>query len=212
VFNLSPRDMNRLALQSRLLGAQALGLENVLVVQGDAIAERDPFSAVADYTATGLIAAIRELNKGVDLRGTKLRGATDFCVGASIDLARPFEAETRLTQRKLAAGAQFFVTQPVWDLAVLDAFLQEYRRQTGESLTTPVFTGLQILIADGVLFSNVPEEARAELAAGRDGVEMALETYAGFRSAGLDAIYLVSPILRGGARDYDAAARFLAAV
>src|SRR5438045_477045 len=57
VFNLSPRDMNRLALESRLLGAQLLGLENVVVVQGDSFTDRDPSAPVKDYTATGLIAA-----------------------------------------------------------------------------------------------------------------------------------------------------------
>ena len=52
MFNLSPRDMNKLALQSRLLGAQAMGLENVLVLQGDPVTERDGFAAVSELTAT----------------------------------------------------------------------------------------------------------------------------------------------------------------
>jgi homocysteine S-methyltransferase len=64
VFNLSPRDMNKIALESRLLGAAALGLENVLVLQGDRLTEREDATAVADYTATGLIAAARHLNEG----------------------------------------------------------------------------------------------------------------------------------------------------
>ena len=80
IFNLSPRDMNRIALESRLLGAQVLGLENVVVVQGDPIVERDHATAVADYKATELIGAIGRLNEGVDHRDLKLRSACDFCV------------------------------------------------------------------------------------------------------------------------------------
>jgi hypothetical protein len=92
------------------------------------------------------------------------------------------------------------------------AFRDAYAVRAGAELDAPVFWGLQILAADGVLFSNVPEDLRADLARGRDGVDIALEAYALLREAGVDTIYLVSPIMRGGARDYDASARFLAAI
>jgi hypothetical protein len=72
-----------------------------------------------------------------------------------------------------------------------------------------VFYGLQILVGGGVIFSSVPEDVRRELGAGRDGVDMALEAWEQFRAAGIGAVYLVPPILRGGARDYEAARRFL---
>ena len=76
----------------------------------------------------------------------------------------------------------------------------------------PVFWGLQILVADGVLFSNVPAAVREQLEAGRSGVEIALEQYERMQSAGVQGIYLVAPIMKGGARDYDAAADFLARI
>ena len=210
VFNFSPRDANKLALQTRLLGAQALGLENVLVVQGDAVTERDSFRAVSELTATGLVGSIAQMNEGVDFKGGKLRSPTDFCIGASMDLGRGVEHEVTLTQRRVAAGAHFLVTQPVFDARLITDFGEAYLALAGEDLPIPVFWGLQILVADGVLFSNVPEDVRADLARGRDGVDIALEAYSELRAAGVDAIYLVSPIMRGGARDYDAAARFLA--
>jgi 5,10-methylenetetrahydrofolate reductase len=209
VFNLSPRDMNRLALQSRLLGAELLGLENLLVIQGDALTERDQTSAAADLTATGLIAAVRQLNDGLDYKGGKLRNPTSFCIGASVDLGRGVRHETELTYRKVQAGAHFFVTQPIFDTSEAQAFLGEYESVAGERMAQPVFWGLQILAADGILFSTVPESVRNELQAGRDGVDIALENYARLKEMGAKGIYLVSPIMRGGARDYDAAARFL---
>jgi homocysteine S-methyltransferase len=212
VFNLSPRDMNRLALQSRLLGAALLGLENLLIIQGDALTERDQATAAGDLNATGLIAAVAQMNEGLDYKGGKLRNVTDFCIGASVDLSRGIEHEAALTYRKVQAGAHFFVTQPIFDTALASEFLRAYEAHAGEALSQPVFWGLQILAAEGILFSTVPEVVRAELQAGRDGVEIALENYKRLLEFGAKGIYLVSPIMRGGARDYDAAARLLAAV
>ncbi len=212
VFNLSPRDMNKLALQSRLLGAEVLGLQNVLILQGDRVTERDRMVDVSEYTATGLIAAVREMNDGIDFKGSKLRAPTDFCIGASVDLGRGAEHEADLARRKVEAGAHFLVTQPIFAASDMTAFREAYATQAGAELSVPVLWGLQILRPDGVLFSNVPSEVRADLERGRDGVEIALETYAELRAGGAEGIYLVSPIQRGGARDYDAGARFLASV
>jgi homocysteine S-methyltransferase len=212
IFNLSPRDMNKLALQTRLLGAQLLELNNVLVVQGDPIADRDATSAVNDFTSTGLIAAIRGMNEGLDYKGLKLRAPSDFCIGASIDLTRELEQEASLTHRKLEAGAQFFVTQPVFDVQRIEQFRDAYSRKAGSALDVPVCWGLQVLVADGVLFSSVPESVREQLAGGRDGVEIALEGYEALQGIGVEGVYLVSPIMRGGARDYAAGQRFLSQV
>ncbi|MFQ6030986.1 MAG: methylenetetrahydrofolate reductase, partial [Dehalococcoidia bacterium] len=89
-FTLATRDMNKLALQSLLLGAQLLGLENVVVVQGDPFTQRDlqRVKDVGDFTATGLIAAIAEMNRGTDYREGRLRAPSDFCIGATLDLTR----------------------------------------------------------------------------------------------------------------------------
>jgi homocysteine S-methyltransferase len=203
--------MNKIALESRLLGAAALGLENVLVLQGDPIAERDKVTAVADYKATGLIAAARNLNEGLDYRGSKLRSSTDLCIGASLDLGRGIEPEVKLAHRKVEAGAQFFVAQPVFDFETVESFHAAYARVAGTAPNVPVFWGLQLLAADGVLFSSIPQEIRSRVEAGGDGVEIALEVYSALRANGVRAFYVIAPILRGGARDYEAAARFLQA-
>ncbi len=211
VFNLATRDMNRLALESHLLGAQMLGLENVIVVRGDEFTERDLSQVrdVSDLTPTGLISAIDLMNQGQDYRGLSLRAATDLCIGASIDLRRGVEKEARLTHRKASSGVHFFITQPVFSTIEVASFLEAYGRLSGEELSQPVFFGLQVLKKDGVIFSTVPEETRLELEKGRDGADIALELLHGFLEYGIKRIYLVPPILRGGARDYEAAQRVL---
>ena len=214
MFTLATRDMNLLALQSLLLGAQVLGLENVAVVRGDPLTHRDLalFQEAGGVRPTGLIAAVTEMNRGLDFRGSRLRAPTDFCVGGTIDLERGIQKEARLALRKVQVGVQFFITQPIFDPQDAARFYDAYRSSVGEDLTVPVFFGLQVLEQDGVLFSTVPDRMIADLESGRSGVDIALELFQSFQQAGLHNIYLVPPIRRGGARGYDAAREFLAAV
>ena len=214
IFTLATRDMNRLAIQSLLLGAQMLGLENVAVVQGDPFSERDLSltQPVNDYRPTELIAGIRRMNEGADFRGSSLRDPTAFCIGATFDLGRGIDAEASLAARKVAAGADFLISQPIFDPADARSFRDSYERQSGAPLSVPVFYGLQILEPGGVLFSSVPDGVRRELDEGRSGVEIAVELYRQFWDTGLRDVYLMPPIRRGGARDYGAAREFLGQV
>lgn len=214
IFNLSPRDMNKLALQSLLLGADMLGLDNVLVIQGDPLADKDlsRMSDVSDYKATELIAAVNEVNEARDFKGLKLQTPTDLCVGASIDLGRGMEKEAQLTFRKALAGTQFFLAQPVWDMADLAQFHETYHSIAGEPLTQPIFWGLQLLIEDGIIFSSVPEGVREDVKNGRSGIDIAREMLEKLQEAGINRVYLIPPILRGGRRDYVTAQTFLQTV
>ncbi len=211
MFTLATRDMNKVALQSLLLGAQLLGLENVVVVQGDPFTQRDlqRVKDVGDLTATGLIATIVGMNQGTDYREGQLRAPTDFCIGATLDLTRDIQQEARLAHRKVGAGAHFLITQPIFDVAEAQRLKETYAELSGQELNLPVFFGLQVLEKDGVIFSSVPEQVRRELDQDRSGVEIALELYQRFREAGLNNIYLVPPIRRGGARNYAAAQEVL---
>ena len=212
IFTLATRDMNRLALQSLLLGAQLMGLDNVLVVQGDPFPERDPptVTAVNDYVPTGLIAAIVKMNQGTDFRGARLREPTGFCTGATVDLSRGIKAEAALAVRKVNAGARFLLSQPIFDVADAARFEQSFLEEYGgETMPAPVFYGLQILEAKGIVFASVPAGIRRQLDENRPGVDIALEAYERFREAGLHNVHLVPPIRRGGARDYGAAREFL---
>jgi 5,10-methylenetetrahydrofolate reductase len=207
VFTLATRDMNKVAVQSLLLGAELLGLENVVVVKGDNLNERDLSSmkGVNDYTPTGLLRSINDMNQSVDFKGLKLRSPTHFCAGATIDMGRNLEREVQLTRRKIEAGAQFFISQPVFRAEQPRAFLARYAEQYGEEVTTPIFYGLQIMAKDSLVFGDVPEWVTDDLDKGRTGADIALQVLSDFTGAGLRAIYLIPPILRGGRRDYNAA-------
>ena len=212
VFNLATRDMNKIAVQSRLLGAQMLGLENVVVLQGDRFSpeEAERVKAVNDFTPTALIASAAAMNDGLDYRGSRLRGATALCIGASFDLARDMDREVALTQRKVEAGAHFLIAQPIYDLTVRHRFLEAYERYAGAPLSLPVFWGLQVLEKDGLIFGDVPQAMRQQLDEGRPGADIAIELLRQFVDDGVRGVYLVPPILRGGARDYEAARQVLA--
>jgi 5,10-methylenetetrahydrofolate reductase len=213
VFTLATRDMNKIAMGSQLLGAQTLGLENVVVVQGDRLTERETqhgVSTVDDFTATSLIASIATMNKGLDYRGGKLSVPTKFCIGATLDLGRGADAEAILARRKVEAGADFFISQPIYAAAQRERFLERYQARTGEDLLQPVFWGLQVLERDGVLLSDTPTRVLEKLEKGKSGTSIAIETLHAFMDAGVRGIYLVPPILKGGARDYEAAQRVLA--
>lgn len=209
IFTLTTRDQNRLALESLLLGAQALELENVIVVAGDPFGPQDGAVAVNDYRTTELIAAIARLNSGVDHRGRNLRASTDFCIGATVDLGRGIEQEAALALRKIQAGAHFLITQPVYDPADVSRFNDACARRSGEQIAVPVFYGVGLMEPDGVSFAAVPDWATNDLAAGRSGVDIALEVWTGLQAAGAADCYLVPPIRRRGARNYQAAREFL---
>ena len=214
IFNLSPRDMNKLALQMHLLGAQALGLKNVLVLKGDEFSEKDlaRLQSVDDYQPTELVAAIKEMNQGVDFKGLKLAAPTDFCVGATADFSKGIESEARLAVRKTVAGADFLVTQSVYDPAHVAEFARQYQAAAGHPLGIPVLYGVQVLVQGGLVFGNVPDSMRNDLESGRPGPEIAVELLHSLMDAGCDAFYVIPPILKGGARDYEAAQEVLAAL
>ncbi len=212
IFNLACRDMNRLAIQNHLLGAQLLGLENVVVLQGDGFTEkeREAVKGVNDYQPAELIRDIQRLNRGEDFRGGKLRAPTAFCVGAVVDFSKGLDEEARRAARKVESGADFFLSQTFWDVVVAGRFHDTYQRQTGSPFPKPIFYGLPVPAKDGILFGQPPEWVRRDLEQGRPGADIAGELLRAFLAEGLRAIYLVPPILRSGRRDYGAARDVLA--
>jgi hypothetical protein len=93
-----------------------------------------------------------------------------------------------------------------------DRFEAAYAQVAEAQIPVPVFYGLQMMEPDGISFAPPPPELKAELDAGRSGVELAVELFSDLRSAGRRNIYLLPPIRRGGARDYEAAKSFLSAI
>jgi 5,10-methylenetetrahydrofolate reductase len=118
VLQLTARDRNRLALQSDLLGAAALGVQNLLLLTGDHQRHGDHPHAtgVFDVDSTQLIQIAAGLNEGRDMTGQELEGPTDFLIGAAtFPDAEPWDVQLRRTEAKIAAGATFFQTQAFFD-------------------------------------------------------------------------------------------------
>ena len=122
------------------------------------------------------------------------------------------QEEAALAVRKVRAGAHFLMTQPIFSAVQAGRFRESFASEAGDTPAVPVFFGLQILEADGVIFSSVSDEVRSQLEGGRPGVELSLKLYREFQQSGLHNIYLVPPIRRGGARNYAAARDFLAQI
>lgn len=207
IFTISPRDMNKLAIQSSILGAQLLGLDNVVVVGGDPFDDTDLTltNEPKGFTSTELIRSLFQMNNGLDYRGRHLAKATDLCIGASIDLGNAIVNEANLTLRKVNAGAEFFITQPIFDVEDIDKFCQVYANISGNVPKEPIFWGVQILVEDGICFSEVPDQLMVELEKGRAGIDIALKIIEQFRGRGINRFYLIPPIKKGGKRDYESA-------
>jgi methionine synthase I (cobalamin-dependent)/5,10-methylenetetrahydrofolate reductase len=135
------RDRNVLGIQSDLLGASAAGLRNVLCVTGDpprAGAYPGGGTGVFEVDSIGLTRIAHDLNHGLDLGGNPLGSQTALLLGVAADPASVHpDEELRRLERKAEAGAEFIVTQPVFDLALLEAFLKRI-----ESLNLPVIAGV----------------------------------------------------------------------
>ena len=130
VFQMTTRDRNRLALQSDLLGAHALGIRNVLCLRGDdpSVGDHKDAKPVFDLDAAQLLALVGSLNGGHDLGGHALSGSTDFFpAGAVSPEMQPPEPQLAGLEKKLKAGAKFFQTQAVYNPDRFCAFMGKAR-------------------------------------------------------------------------------------
>jgi 5,10-methylenetetrahydrofolate reductase len=148
VFQLTCRDRNRIALQSDLLSAHVLGIENILCLTGDYVSLGDHPDAkpVFDLDSVSLIETARALCEGHDLAGKELQGKPEFCIGAVVSPgAEPLEPQIIKMENKMRAGAQFFQTQAIYDL---DQFAEFMRRI--DHLDVPVLGGIILLKSAGM--------------------------------------------------------------
>ncbi len=143
IYQVTCRDRNRIALQSDLLNAYVLGIENVLCLTGDYVSLGDHPQAkpVFDLDSVSLLQAARELEQGRDLAGMELEGVPQFCLGAVVaPAADPLEPQIIKMERKVKAGAQFFQTQAVYDPKIFEEFMKAVRH-----LNIPVLVGIVLL-------------------------------------------------------------------
>ncbi len=139
------RDRNLLGIQSDLLGAQALGLRNLLLVTGDPpkLGDYPDATAVFDVDAIGLCHMVERLNRGLDLGGHSLGAPTSFCFGVGINPgAVDLDYELRRFHYKVEAGAGFAITQPVFDVEVLERFLERIK-----DFEIPILAGIWPLLS-----------------------------------------------------------------
>ena len=130
IMQMTCRDRNRIALESDLLSAASLGIENILILSGDHPTQGDhkEAKAVYDLDPVQLLNTARLLESGVDTAGKKLDGAPGFCLGAVVNpMADPLELQIAMMEKKIAAGAEFFQTQPIFDMELLQVFLSKTR-------------------------------------------------------------------------------------
>jgi methionine synthase I (cobalamin-dependent)/5,10-methylenetetrahydrofolate reductase len=140
VLHYCCRDRNLLGMQSDLLGAAALGLKNLLIITGDPpkMGDYPDATAVFDVDSIGLTNMVTRLNHGLDLGGTPFAPPTAFLVGVGANPgALEIDHEVRRFQYKVEAGAEFAITQPVFDVEQLRAFLKRVER-----FRVPIIAGI----------------------------------------------------------------------
>jgi methionine synthase I (cobalamin-dependent)/5,10-methylenetetrahydrofolate reductase len=187
VLHYTCRDRNVLSIQSDLLGAASLGLRNILCLTGDPpkLGNYPDATAVFDVDAIGLVNIVRNLNSGLDIGGNSIGASTGFAIGVAANPGVPdLDNEVRRFAYKVEAGAEYAITQPVFDLRLLEAFLKRV-----EQFHLPVIAGiwplvslrnaefmrndLRVFVPDDILLrmqqADTPELARAE------GVKIAQE-------------------------------------
>jgi methylenetetrahydrofolate reductase (NADPH) len=143
IYQVACRDRNCIALQADLLGAQALGIQNVLALTGDPVKAGDhpEAKAVFELESVRLLQLIDKLNGGMDWREQSLSdGATDLFAGAAVDpQCGSWSGLQKRFERKLAAGAQFFQSQLVTDFDRLDKFMTEVAAGCGKPILAGIF-------------------------------------------------------------------------
>ena len=175
ILHFTCRDRNLLGLQSDLLGAGALGITAILALTGDPsnVGDFPKATSVFDVTSVGLTEIVNALNHGKDHAGTEIGPATRFRVGVAVNpLARDLDGEFRKFDEKLAAGADFAMTQPIYEVAAIRPFLERTA-----ALNFPVLVGVLLLrshrnaefLHNEVPGMRVPDAVRERMRLAKDG-------------------------------------------
>ena len=184
VFQMTCRDRNRLALQSDLLSAYVLGIENVLAITGDlpSLGDHPQAKPVYDLDSVQLLWVIGRLNEGYDMVGNELKGKPNFFPGAVVnpgaDTETAFELQLIKMEKKIVQGAKFFQTQAIYDVETFAKFMKRV-----EGFGVPVLAGIIPLKSVGMArFMNknvagvfVPDELINKMAEAEDKAKTGIE-------------------------------------
>ena len=130
ILHYTCRDRNLLSIQSDLLGASSIGLRNILCLTGDPpkLGNYPDATAVFDVDSIGLVNIVRRLNHGLDIGSNSIGASTNFTIGVAANPGVPdIENELRRFAYKVEAGAEYAITQPVFDLRLLEEFLERIK-------------------------------------------------------------------------------------
>ncbi|WP_420264953.1 methylenetetrahydrofolate reductase [Candidatus Magnetominusculus dajiuhuensis] len=180
ILQMTCRDRNRIALQSDLLGASVLGIHNVLCMTGDHVTAGDQKGAksVYDIESVQLLQLVESMNKGKDMSGNEMKGATSFFQGAVVTPeSNPLEPQLMKFEKKVRAGANFFQTQAIYDIEKFKSFMAFAREKNARVMAGLVVlksVGMANFLNNNVPGIKVPAELIAELKAA--GKEKALDT------------------------------------
>lgn len=207
IIHFCCRDRNLLGLQNDLLGAHALGIQNILCITGDPLKLGDypEATGVFDIDAIGLSQLVQGLNQGLDLAGHDIGEPTNFFAGVGCNpAALNLDREMERLEKKLAAGAEYILTQPVYDRKTFENFLNRFRKM---GLKTPILIGICPLASlrnaqflhNEVPGMQIPEEilSRMEKAEGQsqEGIKIAREALFEFRQE-VQGTYIMPPFNR----------------
>jgi homocysteine S-methyltransferase len=195
ILHYACRDRNLLGMQSDLLGAHSMGVRNVLIITGDPpkVGDYPDATAVFDVDSIGLTNVVARLNRGLDIGGQPIGHPTAFHIGVAANPgALNLDEEVRRFQYKVEAGAEFAITQPVFDVQEFAAFLARI-----DGARIPILAGITPLeslrhaefMANEVPGVRVPEaivsrmrRAETEGRAAAEGIAIAREIAGGLRS------------------------------
>ena len=197
ILHYTCRDRNLLSIQSDLLGASSIGLRNILCVTGDPPKQGNypDASAVFDVDSIGLVNIARRLNHGLDIGSNSIGASTNFTIGVAANPGVPdLENELKRLAFKVEAGAEYVITQAVFDLRLLEEFLERIKNLLGDR-RIPVIAGiwpltslrnaeymkndLRVAMPEEIMLrmaqADTPEAARAE------GIKIAQEMLSAVR-------------------------------
>jgi homocysteine S-methyltransferase len=188
LVHFTTRDRNLMAIESELLGAHALGVRNILALTGDPprVGEYPTMTGVWDVDSIGLVEVLARLNRGEDQAGSPIGRPASFTIACALDpTAADAATEWDRLERKLAAGADLVMTQPLYGIGQVEAMFAEARRRFGgRGFPVPLLLGVLPLqsarhaefLHNEVPGITIPDGVRAALhAAGDRGAEVGLE-------------------------------------
>jgi len=183
IFEVSCANANRVALQAELLGASALGLQNLMVLLGDDPSQGDHHEArrVYDVGLLELLSGIQRLQDGHDMAGGDLEGTPRFCVGTRVNASvrdQVLDLEMRQMEHKISLGVNYFMTTPIYDLKQFEVFVGR-----AHTFGIPIIAGVTILKSAGMArYINkhlegalIPEEMVLKLMKAPDKVKASLQ-------------------------------------